>query len=422
MQQYMACENTMQLWMEDHKRVTDENQNLRRELKERDYQWKNKMEATDCWMRELEEKHNQQEENSKFLEVELIMKDEMIAKMMEELRTQKQEKEALEMQNLSMMMTMQAEAEEQVQREEDERKEREETQAQLKRSEEARGALKAEVNRLRDLLSAEEGEQRKSAQCSIIGAENLKKLGERITKETERIKAKLAFRKQRIESQIIDSTIKTIKSSFIKVEEEVEERKEQEDETREYSKREAETEITEEREEIEHDNREENTMKTDDLKTLDDSSSKMMEQKKGKPVYEAEIEEKVNLGGKNGSNIGAKKREMSRATKIRPGREKEVLDEAWKWIMADNEVGTVCASKKEKKASKGHDLMGQDRIGKPKVKIKSQGKEKWLIVAKNKNQHGDEQDGLKKIMKIERKIFLLVFWLRLWQLSGRSYF
>ena len=56
---------------------------------------------------------------------------------------------------------------------------------------------------------------------------------ERITKESKRIRAKLAFRKQRNESQIIDSTIKTkIRLSVITVKEVTEERAEQQDKTR----------------------------------------------------------------------------------------------------------------------------------------------------------------------------------------------
>ena len=211
------------------------------------------VEATDCWMDKMKAKQNQQEENSRILEAGLNMKKEMIARMMEEMRSLKQEKETLTMQNQNMMMIMSAEAEQQVQREDEEREEREEklrAQAQLKRSEEAREALKAEMDRLRDLLSKEENEQRKSAQYSIIGTENLKKLGERITKESERIRAKLAFRKQRNGSQIIDSTIEIkFKSSDIGIKEETEERTEQHNKTTEHIKREAVTETTEQRKE-----------------------------------------------------------------------------------------------------------------------------------------------------------------------------
>jgi len=57
-----------------------------------------------------------------------------------------------------------------------------------------------------------------------------------------------------------------------------------------------------------------------------------------------------------------------------------------------------------KRASKGHDLKSQDRIGKPKAKIKSPGKEKWLIVDKNIFHHDGEQEDMMKIMKI-KKIF-----------------
>ena len=86
MQEHMACQITLQLWIKDHKRVTVENQDLRRELNDRDNQWMSRAEAAEDWMDQMEVKQKQQEEKSEILEAELNIKDEMIARMMEEMR------------------------------------------------------------------------------------------------------------------------------------------------------------------------------------------------------------------------------------------------------------------------------------------------------------------------------------------------
>src|SRR4051812_25424280 len=91
MQQTMACESTLQLWMEDHKRVTKENQDLKR----REKQWKSNMEEAHCWMEKMHEKHKYQEEKSKFLEEESSMKDHLIRTMREEMNQQQQEMKRL---------------------------------------------------------------------------------------------------------------------------------------------------------------------------------------------------------------------------------------------------------------------------------------------------------------------------------------
>ena len=114
------------------------------------------------------------------------------------------------------------------------------------------------------------------------------------------------------------------------------------------------TESAEQREENIHDKRDENIMKTDDLKTIDDRSSKRRNQNEGKAIYQVKIGLKPNLGGKNDSNIGAKEGDMKRFTKIRTGREKEILCETWKWIINEFETRTVDASKMVKRASKEH--------------------------------------------------------------------
>src|SRR5687768_4068125 len=209
--QLLACESTMQGWVVDHKRMTMENQDLRRELNVRENQWMIRAEAAEGWMDQMEVKQKQQDDKSKILEAELIMKDEMLARMMEEMSIQKQETEKLAMQNHSMMMIMQAQEEEEVKREADEREESKDelknAHEQLKRSEEARGALKVEMKKLKEMLLEREGEQRKSAQYSITGTENLKKLREKITRESQRIREKMeARRKQSIASQSTEGT------------------------------------------------------------------------------------------------------------------------------------------------------------------------------------------------------------------------
>ena len=99
MQEHMACQITLQLWIEDHKRVTVDNQDLRRELNDRENQWMSRTEAAEGWMDQMEEKQKQQEEKLKTLEAELNINNEMIARMMEEMSIQKQEKEILAVQN-----------------------------------------------------------------------------------------------------------------------------------------------------------------------------------------------------------------------------------------------------------------------------------------------------------------------------------
>ena len=76
-------------WVVDHKRVKVENQDLRRELSDRENQWMSRAEAAEGWMDQMEVKQKQQDDKSKILEAELIMKDEMLARMMEEMSIQK---------------------------------------------------------------------------------------------------------------------------------------------------------------------------------------------------------------------------------------------------------------------------------------------------------------------------------------------
>lgn len=334
-QQHMECQNTLLLWMEDHKRVTVENQDLSRQLKDKQKKFQFLVEGNKIYMDRVHEKEDQQEEKSKILEAELIMKDEMLARMMEEMSIQKQETERLARQNQSMMMMMQAEAEEQAQSEADERDEQVEkmrdTQEQLKRSEEARGALKGEMEKLKELLLKREGEQRKSAQYSIIGTENLKKFREKITRESERIREKLEARKQSTASQSTERVKKrSIMTLNITSEEEKNPREEREEETREYIKREEEKETEEERVENEEEYKSDNAKREDDVEVIDEARSMCNEENEGKTVYRVDIGVKTNLGGMNGSNIGAKEREKMGATEIRSGREKESKTETWK--------------------------------------------------------------------------------------------
>lgn len=163
-QQHMECQITLQLWMEDHKRVSVENQDLRRELQGKEMQRKSLMEAHEYSMNRMEEKQKQLEEKSKFWNEDSWKKDQLIERMAEEMSIQKQETESLARQYQSMMMIMQAHEEEEACKKENEREEKENelrsTQEQLKRSEEARGALKAEMEKLRELLEEREGEQK----------------------------------------------------------------------------------------------------------------------------------------------------------------------------------------------------------------------------------------------------------------------
>ena len=66
LQQNMACQNTLQLWVEDHKRVTEENQELRRQIMGKEMQFKSMMEAYGYKMDRMGEKLKEQEEKSKF--------------------------------------------------------------------------------------------------------------------------------------------------------------------------------------------------------------------------------------------------------------------------------------------------------------------------------------------------------------------
>ena len=345
------------------------------------------------------------------------MKDEMIARMMEEMSIMKQEKERVVMQNQStMMMMMQVEAEMAAQREADRRAEQAEqlrsTQANLKRSEEARGALKAEMEKLKELFDEREGEQEKSAQGSMKGVENLKKTREKITRETERIREKLVARKQSTASPSTGRTKSmSIMTMNITSEEEKNAQEERTEETRESIKREEEKEREEEREENEEENMNGQAKREDDVEVIDEARSKCNEEIGRKTVYEVKIGVKTNLGGMNGSNIGANEREIKRATEFRSGREQEAKTETLKLDINEWEAETVQAFKMVKRASSGHDLERQKRIGKPKVKIKDSSKRKVVDCCFAKIQHGQEQEGSMKIRKIEKNL-LLCFWVR----------
>ena len=63
--QLLACESTMQGWVVDHKKVTVENQDLKRELNDRENQWMSRAEAAEGWMDQMEVKQKQQDEKSK---------------------------------------------------------------------------------------------------------------------------------------------------------------------------------------------------------------------------------------------------------------------------------------------------------------------------------------------------------------------
>ena len=99
---------------------------------------------------------------------------------------------------------------------------------------------------------------------------------------------------------------------------------------REHSMTVTERETAEQRKEIETDNREEITLKTDDLEVIVEGQSKCKAGIEEKPVIEVEIGVQTNLGGINGSSIGANERDLMRATKIRTGREKKAQTETWK--------------------------------------------------------------------------------------------
>jgi len=154
----------------------------------------------------------------------------------------------------------------------------------------------------------------------------------------------LAFRKLSTASQSIDKINKrSIMTSDI-TEREQEEKTEKQQKTREQSMTVTERETAKWRKEIKNDNRKEITLKTDDLEVIVEDQSKFKAGIGEKSAAEVEIEVKSNLGGMNGSNIGANERDLVRATKIRTGREKEVNNEAWKWIINEWKARTADAS------------------------------------------------------------------------------
>ena len=61
-EQNMMIQNTLQAWMEDHKRITEENKELQRELQIREDQKRSMMESSSTWMKRMIEKQEQQEE------------------------------------------------------------------------------------------------------------------------------------------------------------------------------------------------------------------------------------------------------------------------------------------------------------------------------------------------------------------------
>ena len=77
MEQHMACHNTLQLWMEDYKKLEKENQELKRQLKVMDLDWKSMVKATEYLVDRTEGKQKHQEEKLKFLAGELKRSDEV---------------------------------------------------------------------------------------------------------------------------------------------------------------------------------------------------------------------------------------------------------------------------------------------------------------------------------------------------------
>lgn len=192
-------------------------------------------------------------------------------------------------------------------------------------------------------------------------------------------------------------------------EEEKNAQEERTEETRESIKREEEKEKEEEREENEEENESENSKREDDVEVFDESRSKCNDKKEEKMVYEVKIGVKTNLGGMNGSNIGANEREIKRATEFRSGRKKEAKTETWKWIINEWEAETVQAFKMVKRASSGHDMERQKRIGKPKVKIKDSSKRKMVNCCFAKIQHGEEQENAVFAGNIKGIFYLIYF-------------
>jgi hypothetical protein len=320
------------------------------------------------------------------------------------------------MQNQSMMMIMQAQEEEEVKREADEREESKDelknAHEQLKRSKEARGALKVEMKKLKEMLLEREEEQRKSAQYSITGTENLKKLREKITRESQRIREKMEARRK--QSTAIQSTEGTQSKSIMTMkntsEEEKNAQEERREEAREHIEREEEKEREEQREENEEEIKSVYVKREDDVEVFDEGSSKCNADRERKTDFEVEIGARTSLGGMNGSNIGAKEIGRKRATEIRTGRKSEAKTETWKWDIIAGEEKTVHAPKMEKRASSGHDLVGQGRSGKPKVKIKGPSKRKVVDCCLPKIYHGGEQENCmfkRKIKNFFNFLFLI---------------
>src|SRR5688572_18623540 len=212
-----------------------------------------------------------------------------------------------------------------------------------------------------------------------------------------------ARRKQSTASQsterIQSKSIMTMKNTSDKEKNAQEERRE---EAREHIERKEEKEREEEREENEEENKSVYVKREDDVEVSDEGSSKCSGKREGKTDFEVEIGARTSLGGMNGSNIGAKEMGRKRATEIRAGRKQDAKTETWKLDTIAGQEMTVHAPKMEKIASSGHDLVGQGRSGKPKVKIKGPSKRKVVDCCLPKIYHGGEQENCMVKRKIKR--------------------
>src|SRR5687768_15865502 len=140
------------------------------------------------------------------------------------------------------------------------------------------------------------------------------------------------------------------------------------------------------------------------------AASAMQRERERKMDFEVEIGARTSLGGMNGSNIGAKEKGRKRVTEIRTGRKSEAKTETWKWDIIAGEEMTVHSPKMEKRASSGHDLVGQGRSGKPKVKIKGQSKRKVVDCCQEMNQHDEQQENAVVERKVKRNLLFALFY------------
>ena len=178
-QKDIESQETLQLWVEDHRRVTEANQALTEQLN-------GQIEAAECWMSRMEEEKRMMLHN----------KDQELEQMREMMRIQQEEIRRLSQKNHSLKVLIKVSGEE-------EKEQQEAAAARLRNSKEEKEAMRIELEELRKTNFEKSKNKSEARDLSITEFNHITKLKGKAQEELERIKKRLEARRKQKE-QCID--------------------------------------------------------------------------------------------------------------------------------------------------------------------------------------------------------------------------